>query len=212
MNDIDAQDLTRGELTRRAILEAAGRLFLSNGFHGTSMRQIAREAGIAVGGIYNHFASKEDIFRALLAVRSPYPLLIDAINEVQGGSGPEMMREAFSRFRGVMDTRLDFVALALIDLREFEGNTLHDLLSEVFPIILQHVAKMRAAGGIRPEFDNVSIMRIFADLIIGHTITTLIGKQLLDSEVAAFVPDMAAVLQDDSIMLEILLNGLQVRE
>jgi AcrR family transcriptional regulator len=56
------QDESRGERTRTEIIHAACRLFLQNGFHGTSMRQIAREAGIAVGGIYNHFAGKEQIF------------------------------------------------------------------------------------------------------------------------------------------------------
>ena len=49
---------TKGERTRQEILQSAHQLFLKNGYHGTSMRQIAEGAGIAVGGIYNHFASK----------------------------------------------------------------------------------------------------------------------------------------------------------
>ncbi|MCD4686835.1 MAG: TetR/AcrR family transcriptional regulator [Anaerolineae bacterium] len=36
---------TKGDQARREILMAARRLFVRNGFHGTSMRAIAREAG-----------------------------------------------------------------------------------------------------------------------------------------------------------------------
>ena len=40
---------TRGEQTRQAILQAAHDLFIKQGYHGTSMRQITREADIALG-------------------------------------------------------------------------------------------------------------------------------------------------------------------
>ncbi len=43
--------VSKGELTRASILEGAYQLFLQQGYHGTSMRQIAEEAGIALGGI-----------------------------------------------------------------------------------------------------------------------------------------------------------------
>ena len=59
-----AKPATKGERTRAVLLDAAKRLFVSNGYHGTSMRQIADEAGLALGGIYNHFGNKEDIFVA----------------------------------------------------------------------------------------------------------------------------------------------------
>src|SRR5688572_9182786 len=62
----------RGEETRARLLDAAYAEFRRNGFHGTSMRQIAQAAGLAVGGIYNHFHGKEDIFAAVLDSRHPY--------------------------------------------------------------------------------------------------------------------------------------------
>ena len=58
------ESLSRGEQTRNAILQAAHDLFVQQGYHGTSMRQIAKQAGLALGGLYNHFASKEDVFQA----------------------------------------------------------------------------------------------------------------------------------------------------
>ena len=47
--------------TRERIDRAAIRLFVERGVDGTSIRQIAKEAGISVGALYNHYPSKEDM-------------------------------------------------------------------------------------------------------------------------------------------------------
>ncbi|MBI3361027.1 MAG: helix-turn-helix transcriptional regulator, partial [Chloroflexi bacterium] len=59
-------ELKKGDRTRAAIIEAANRIFLSKGYHAASMRQITKEVHLALGGIYNYFDSKEDIFIAVL--------------------------------------------------------------------------------------------------------------------------------------------------
>jgi AcrR family transcriptional regulator len=51
----------RGEQTRTAIVEAALRLFGENGYEATTMRAIAREAGVATGNAYYYYASKEEL-------------------------------------------------------------------------------------------------------------------------------------------------------
>jgi AcrR family transcriptional regulator len=52
------------ELRREEITTAARDLFSRKGFHGTSMPDIARAAGISTGLIYYIFPSKEDILLA----------------------------------------------------------------------------------------------------------------------------------------------------
>src|SRR5580693_5264913 len=51
--------------TRRALVEAAARIFNSAGYHGTDSNRIAREAGYAPGTFYVHFADKLAIFLAV---------------------------------------------------------------------------------------------------------------------------------------------------
>ncbi|MGA9325265.1 MAG: TetR family transcriptional regulator [Salegentibacter sp.] len=60
------------ELTEKQIqiLQVAERLFAENGFDGTSVRQIAREAGINVAMISYYFGSKENLLSALLLHRT----------------------------------------------------------------------------------------------------------------------------------------------
>jgi len=51
---------------RAQILAAASRVFARQGFHRTTVREIAREAGLADGTIYLYFASKRELLLALL--------------------------------------------------------------------------------------------------------------------------------------------------
>src|ERR1700720_765581 len=53
--------------SRDAIVEAAVRLFLERGFGSVSMDELAEAAGVARRTLYNQFASKEEIFREMLA-------------------------------------------------------------------------------------------------------------------------------------------------
>ena len=51
--------------TKTEILEAALDLFSKQGFHGTSMQEIAEEVGIHKSSIYNHFAGKDKLLKSL---------------------------------------------------------------------------------------------------------------------------------------------------
>jgi TetR/AcrR family transcriptional regulator, transcriptional repressor for nem operon len=52
---------TKGEKTRRRIVERAAGVFNTKGYFGSSMTDLVREIGLEKGGIYNHFASKEEL-------------------------------------------------------------------------------------------------------------------------------------------------------
>jgi AcrR family transcriptional regulator len=53
-------------VTRQRILQAATRLFQSDGWHNTTTRDIAAAAGIATGTLFNYFPTKEGIVAALI--------------------------------------------------------------------------------------------------------------------------------------------------
>jgi TetR/AcrR family transcriptional repressor of mexJK operon len=54
---------------RKAILEAAKNLFLSNGYDGSSMDAIAAEAGVSKLTVYSHFTDKETLFSAAVKAK-----------------------------------------------------------------------------------------------------------------------------------------------
>lgn len=60
------KNVLTGEERKRSIINAARPLFAEKGFHGTSMREIARAAEVSEALIYKHFPSKEALYEELL--------------------------------------------------------------------------------------------------------------------------------------------------
>jgi AcrR family transcriptional regulator len=60
----EGSKITRGEATRDQILDTTIRLFRKEGFDETTMRQVAAEAGVALGLAYHYFPGKEALVMA----------------------------------------------------------------------------------------------------------------------------------------------------
>ncbi len=56
----------RGDKRKQAIVEAARPLFAQNGFRGTSVRGIARAAGVSEALLYKHFTNKEELYEQVI--------------------------------------------------------------------------------------------------------------------------------------------------
>ncbi len=59
----------RSEAARHRVLDSALRAIATNGFHGSSLAQIAADAGLTTAGLLHHFPSKEELLVAVLAER-----------------------------------------------------------------------------------------------------------------------------------------------
>jgi AcrR family transcriptional regulator len=57
----------KGSRARDKIVRAAEKLLASSGFHGTSIRDVAAEAGLPLATVVYHFAKKEQLYAAVLA-------------------------------------------------------------------------------------------------------------------------------------------------
>jgi AcrR family transcriptional regulator len=56
----------KGKATRDALVAAARELFGERGYDGTSIGAVLEAAGVARGALYHHFATKEELFDAVL--------------------------------------------------------------------------------------------------------------------------------------------------
>ena len=62
----DAAAGNDGSAKRRQIVDGARQVFLSAGFDGASMNDIARAAGVSKGTLYAYFNSKDELFEAII--------------------------------------------------------------------------------------------------------------------------------------------------
>lgn len=70
----------RSRETRNRLIAAGERLFSQKGFHKTTSKEIAKEAGVAIGSFYAYFADKKAVFTDVLKRHSQQ--VFDSISEV----------------------------------------------------------------------------------------------------------------------------------
>jgi AcrR family transcriptional regulator len=92
----------KGEQTRALILDTALELFRERGYEETTMRAIAERAGVALGGAYYYFRSKEELIQGFYGRTH---------REHLEAAAPVLERETTLRARllGVMHAKLDTI-------------------------------------------------------------------------------------------------------
>ena len=165
---------TKGEVTRLAIEDAAMELFLEQGYAATSMRQIADKAGLALGGIYNHFASKDEIFQGIILDKHPYKKILPAILAAEADSLEEFFKHAFNLIIAEMGERPEFVNLMLIELVEFKGAHGKVMLREIAPKMLPIFEKVIKSRQDLRITNPALLMRSFIGMVVSYLITEMI--------------------------------------
>lgn len=91
--------------TRRRLLDVASRLFAEKGFDATRPQDIAREADVAIGTFYLHFADRRDVFVAFTE-RAAQELMERARDRVrEDGSFEERLRSTLEAVLDTMDEK-----------------------------------------------------------------------------------------------------------
>ena len=90
--------------TRDDVIDAAGRLFASRGYHATSMRDLGRELGLHGSSLYSHVTSKEDLLVEVVE-RGAERFQLSAERAVSQSSDPKRRLQAL--IAGHLDVVLD---------------------------------------------------------------------------------------------------------
>jgi len=93
----------KGELTRNTILESALQLFRDKGFDATTMRDVATQAGVALGAAYYYFDSKDAIVMGFYERAQEHlaPLLDQSLANAKGLD---------DRLRAIIQAKLEYFA------------------------------------------------------------------------------------------------------
>jgi len=176
------EPLSKGERTRHAIEEAAYELFLEQGYSATSMRRIAERAGIALGGIYNHFASKDEIFEAIIHDKHPYKQILPVISAAPGDTTEEFIHNAAQALVEELGRRPDFLKLMFIEIVEFNTEHVEGLFEEVVPQVLPLIQRIQSPGGELRPIHPAIILRAFLGMFFSYYITDVLVADIMPSE------------------------------
>lgn len=123
----------RSERSRRQILDAALKLFSTQGFRATSTREIALAAHISTGALYHQFPDKEMILQSLLdeywdAIGSrDFPFN----QALMSGAFPDDLLALAHAARESVKQYRRYVALIYVDVVEFEGSHIRRFYREM---------------------------------------------------------------------------------
>lgn len=191
---------TKGERTRLQIEDAAIELFLENGYHATSMRQIAEHAGLALGGIYNHFKSKEEIFEGIIVDKHPYRTILPAVIEAEGETAEEFLRNALDIAMRELGSQPIFIKLMFIELVEFNGQHGSMMLKEIAPKALPVFEKLvKQRKGLRVT-NPALLLRSFFGMIISYYITDIL---ISNSVISKLLPK-----NSKDVYVDVFLHGI----
>jgi AcrR family transcriptional regulator len=176
---------------REDILRASLHLFAEKGFHGTSMRDIAREADITEGLIYHYFASKRDLFRAIIEEHSFLPLL-RTLPDLAGQLDLRALLIVLARgFFDVLRQNTELVRLLLQEVQVFPEEKeafFADAVGESISELAQ-VLETRMNSRARSQVDPQVASRLFFNSLLAFFVEQEIlgGKHLLPADEGVYV-------------------------
>lgn len=109
---------------RDQIVAEAAALFADQGYHGTSMQDIAERVGMLKGSLYAHVANKEEILLEIVSTASR--LFTDAVQPVVRGEDPPAakLRRALAAHLSVIEANRAEATVFLFEWRHLEGQPL----------------------------------------------------------------------------------------
>lgn len=161
-----------GEERRQRIVEAAVDLFSRKGFRGTTTREIAEAAGISEAMIFKHFATKRELYSAIIEVKSETEeLLASAAEAAQGKKNDAGVFRAVG-LKMMEQTERDPSLMRLLLFSALEGHELSEIFFEsrvrrLHEFLSSYIRKRIEDGRFR-SVDALVVARGFIGMIVHY--------------------------------------------
>ena len=191
---------------REEIMVAAKKVFARNGFHATTIADVAREARLAYGSVYQYFNSKDDLFQALMSAEGYALRTRVAVALAATGVRPE---KSWAPLRAAVQATFEFFeadkATAKLLLRDAYalGARFENHLNNIYERFIDDIAAYMAAAQQRGKVINAP------PRMVAYTLAALIG-QLAHRRLITDDGVTAAEVAD--FVVEFIGNGLRPRQ
>lgn len=185
----------RGQETRRRILDTAARVFAERGYLGTSLNELIKETGLAKGGFYFHFASKEALALACLQDRQEQWIGKVMAAAMQHERAIDQLTSIPHTLCDVYDQDPSFRCVGKLSMELMENYP--DLAPQVRPAMTAWVRltsellrRAQSEGDVRPELDPDTVAEVAVAGVVGvqEMANCLSAGQDFRRRIDAFVP------------------------
>ncbi len=154
-------DANRGKIERVAL-----KLFCAQGFHGTSMREIADRSRVSLGNIYNYYKTKDELFTSIVGhygevMNRERQGLLDAVDDP---FHPEQIKRLARRIRAVVNRHADFWLLMYVDVTEFQNRHFRQFFFGMTKVFRARYAKQFADRRLRKSLGHLDPALVFTAL------------------------------------------------
>ena len=183
------------EKNKLKIEQAALHLFTRKGFHGTTVREIAKKAGVSMGKLYIYYDTKEDIFVDLVERlgKKMEMLREKELMPLMRSPDPASLKQLAMAIGRVVSNNLDYWRLMYIDVVEFRHKHFIHGFREIagglrtYSAALFRNSKVPFAPGVNPGLAYTSIYL--------HFVTYFLIEELFGAKRHLGVSDEEAIDQ-----------------
>ncbi len=170
---------------RNQILDAATKVFAEKGFHPTTIKDIAREAGIADGTIYNYFENKMALMLGILDRMNESDRREVDLSQFTTGDLRSLMK-AYLRHRLTVLKADNFEVFKVVTseiLVNAELRELHyrKIVEPTFSIAERYFQQLAEQHSFKP-IDMRMTMRAIAGMVLGLILEYIMGDKTLEAQ------------------------------
>jgi AcrR family transcriptional regulator len=161
----------KGAQRRQVIIEAALTLFARNGFRGTTTKEIAQAAGCSEATIFKHFATKDELYCAILETKAGIEETLAQARQVAARKDDAGVFRAVG-LKGLTQMEHDTSLMRLLLFSALEGHALAQTFFEskvqrLHEFLSSYIAERIADGVFRPVNPLVAA-RAFVGMMVHY--------------------------------------------
>ncbi len=200
-----------GRDKRQLIVEAAIKVFARNGYHGSRVSDIAREAGIAYGLVYHYFKNKEEVLDTIFDEQ--WGAFLDAIEAIaESGSGTEdKLLSVAALILNAYRVRRDWVKVLVFEIQRsprFHDRDRLEAMGRLFGLVGGIVAEGQKKGELRADLEPRTASYLFIgglDIVVTGRVLDILPVEGDADDEATYYINVARTVVD------LFLNGMRPR-
>lgn len=194
------------------ILEAAVKVFSEKGFNASRTSEVAKEAGVSEGTIFNYFKTKKDLLKGMLiplVIRVVRPIALRGVEKIFGNRKgrpiEDVMNDLFQNRVALAQNNMPLIKTLAAEA-VFQPGLLTSVREQVLPHILEIGTRFfqeEMDKGTFRQVDSLLALRGFISLLLGYVVMRNVAPEEFQLQ-----EEEAEVRR----LMDLYLNGLLPRE